>query len=135
MPGPLAGVRILDATTVVLGPLACQMLGDLGADVVKIEPPEGDTTRKLGPMRNPDMAAFYLACNRSKRSIVLDLKQPAGYAALLTLCETADVLVHNFRPQAAAKLRLPYETVRAKNPGIIYCATYGFRAAGPYGHR
>jgi crotonobetainyl-CoA:carnitine CoA-transferase CaiB-like acyl-CoA transferase len=135
MPGPLAGVRILDATTVVLGPLACQMLGDLGADVVKIEPPEGDTTRKLGPMRNPDMAAFYLACNRSKRSIVLDLKQPAGHAALLTLCETADVLVHNFRPQAAAKLRLPYETVRAKNPGIIYCATYGFRAAGPYGHR
>ena len=75
MPGPLAGVRIVDATTVVLGPLATQMLGDLGADVVKVEPPEGDTTRKLGPTRNPDMAAFYLACNRNKRSIVLDLKQ------------------------------------------------------------
>jgi crotonobetainyl-CoA:carnitine CoA-transferase CaiB-like acyl-CoA transferase len=119
MPGPLAGVRILDATTVVLGPLACQMLGDLGADVVKIEPPEGDTTRKLGPTRNPDMAAFYLACNRSKRSVVLDLKQPAGHAALLRLVETADVLVHNFRPQAAARLRLEYETVRAANPTSI----------------
>jgi len=135
MAGPLTGVRILDATTVVLGPLATQMLGDLGADVVKVEPPEGDTTRKLGPTRNPDMAAFYLACNRSKRSIVLDLKQPAGHAALLRLAKTADVLVHNFRPQAAAKLRLEYETVRAVSPGIIYCATYGFRAAGPYGNK
>ena len=135
MAGPLAGVRILDATTVVLGPLATQMLGDLGADVVKIEPPEGDTTRKLGPARHPDMAAFYLACNRSKRSVVLDLKQPAGHAALLRLAETADVLVHNFRPQAAAKVGLGYDAVRAVNPAIIYCATYGFRAAGPYGNK
>jgi crotonobetainyl-CoA:carnitine CoA-transferase CaiB-like acyl-CoA transferase len=135
VPGPLAGVRILDATTVVLGPFATQTLGDLGADIVKVEPPEGDTTRKLGPARNPDMAAFYLACNRNKRSIVLDLKQPGGRAAFLRLARTADVAVHNFRPQAAARLGLEYEAVRAENPAIIYCATYGFRAAGPYGNR
>ena len=135
MPGPLHGVRIVDATTVVLGPLATQMLGDLGADVVKVEPPEGDTTRKLGPTRSPDMAAFYLGCNRNKRSVVLDLKQPAGHAALMRLVKGADVLVHNFRPQAAARLQLEYERVRAVNPGIVYCATYGFRAAGPYGEK
>ena len=135
MPGPLQGVRIVDATTVVLGPLATQMLGDLGADIVKVEPPEGDTTRKLGPMRNPDMAAFYLACNRNKRSIVLDLKRAAGHAALIRLLAGADVFVHNFRPQAAARLKVEYERVRAVNPGIVYCATYGFRAAGPYGNK
>ena len=135
MPGPLQGVRIVDATTVVLGPLATQMLGDLGADIVKVEPPEGDTTRKLGPARNPDMAAFYLACNRNKRSIVLDLKRAAGHAALIRLLAGADVFVHNFRPQAAARLKVEYERVRAVNPGIVYCATYGFRAAGPYGNK
>jgi crotonobetainyl-CoA:carnitine CoA-transferase CaiB-like acyl-CoA transferase len=135
MPGPLAGVRILDVTTVVLGPWAAQMLGDMGADVVKVEPPEGDTTRRLGPARHPGMAAFFLACNRNKRSIVLDLKHEAGRKALLRLAETADVMMHNFRPQPAARLGLEYEAVRAVNPGIVYCATYGFRAAGPYGHK
>ena len=99
MAGPLDGVRILDCTTVVLGPWAAQQLGDLGADVVKIEPPEGDTTRVLGPARNPGMAAFYLGCNRSKRSIVLDLKQDAGRKALFKLAETADVFMHNYRPE------------------------------------
>jgi crotonobetainyl-CoA:carnitine CoA-transferase CaiB-like acyl-CoA transferase len=135
MAGPLAGVRIVDATTVVLGPLATQMLGDLGADVVKVEPPEGDTTRQLGPARSPAMAAFYLACNRNKRSVVLDLKQPAGTRALLKLVEGADAFVHNFRPAAAARLGVEYERIRAVNPGIVYCATYGFRAAGPYGDK
>ena len=101
MAGPLAGVRILDCTTVVLGPWAAQQLGDLGADVIKIEPPEGDTTRLLGPARHPGMAAFYLGCNRSKRSIVLDLKQEAGRKALFKLAETADVLMHNYRPEPA----------------------------------
>jgi crotonobetainyl-CoA:carnitine CoA-transferase CaiB-like acyl-CoA transferase len=135
MPGALAGIRILDTSTVVLGPWAAQTLGDMGADVIKVEPPEGDTTRKLGPARNPDMAAFYLACNRNKRSLVLDLKQPAGRAALLRLAAGADVLLHNFRPQAAAKLGLEYEALRAVNPRIVYCATYGYRAAGPYGNK
>jgi crotonobetainyl-CoA:carnitine CoA-transferase CaiB-like acyl-CoA transferase len=135
MPGPLDGVRIVDATTVVLGPYATQTLGDLGADVVKVEPPEGDTTRQLGPARNPGMGAFYLGCNRNKRSVVLDLKQPAGHAALFRLIAGADVFVHNFRPAAAAKLRVTYEQVRAVKPDVVYVATYGFRAAGPYGNK
>ena len=135
MPGPLAGIRVLDSTTVVLGPLAAQTLGDLGADVIKIEPPEGDTTRQLGPARHPGMAAFYLGCNRNKRSLVLDFKQPAGREALFRLARDADVLIHNFRPQVAARFGLEYEKFRAINPRLVYCATYGFRAAGPYGSK
>ena len=133
MPGPLVGVRVLDVTTVVLGPWAAQTLGDMGADVIKVEPPEGDTTRRLGPARHPGMGAFYLACNRNKRSLVLDLKQTAGRAALLRLAATADVILHNFRPGPAARLGLEYEPFRAVNPRLVYCATYGFRARGPYG--
>jgi crotonobetainyl-CoA:carnitine CoA-transferase CaiB-like acyl-CoA transferase len=135
MPGPLAGIRVVDCTTVVLGPWAAQQLGDLGADVVKIEPPEGDTTRQLGPMKNHGMGAFYLAVNRNKRSIVLDLKQEAGRAVLHKLASTADVLLHNYRPQAAKRLGMSYETFRAINPGIVYVGTYGFRASGPYGEK
>jgi len=133
VPGPLVGVRVLDVTTVVLGPWAAQTLGDMGADVIKVEPPEGDTTRRLGPARHPGMGAFYLACNRNKRSLVLDLKQTAGRAALLRLAATADVILHNFRPGPAARLGLEYEPFRAVNPRLVYCATYGFRARGPYG--
>ena len=95
MSGPLSGVRVVDCTTVVLGPWAAQQLGDLGADVVKVEPPEGDTTRQLGPMKNPGMGAFYLAVNRNKRSIVLDLKQEAARRVLLRLAEGADVLLQD----------------------------------------
>ncbi len=135
MPGPLAGVRVIDCTTVVLGPWAAQQLGDLGADVVKVEPPEGDTTRQLGPMRHPDMGAFYLAVNRNKRSIVLDLKQASARRALVRLAEGADVFLHNYRPQAARRLGLSYEMFRAVNPGLVYVGTYGFRAAGPYGDK
>jgi crotonobetainyl-CoA:carnitine CoA-transferase CaiB-like acyl-CoA transferase len=135
MAGPLAGVRVLDVTTVVLGPWAAQMLGDMGADVVKVEPPEGDMMRLLGPARHRGMAAFYLACNRNKRSIVLDLKQAAGRAALLRLASSADVLLHNFRPAPAARLGVGYEVFHAVNPRLIYCATYGFRARGPYGNK
>jgi crotonobetainyl-CoA:carnitine CoA-transferase CaiB-like acyl-CoA transferase len=93
MPGPLDGVRILDCTSVVLGPWAAQQLGDLDADVIKIEAPEGDTTRQLGPRRHKGMAAFYLGCNRSKRSLVLDLKQEAGTRALYRMAKRADVLL------------------------------------------
>jgi crotonobetainyl-CoA:carnitine CoA-transferase CaiB-like acyl-CoA transferase len=133
--GPLAGVRVIDCSTVVLGPWAAQQLGDLGADVVKVEPPEGDTTRQLGPMRNPDMGAFYLAVNRNKRSVVLDLKQESARRALLRLAAGADVLLHNYRPSAARRLGMSYEMFRAVNPGLLYVSTYGFRAAGPYGDK
>jgi crotonobetainyl-CoA:carnitine CoA-transferase CaiB-like acyl-CoA transferase len=128
-------VRVIDCTTVVLGPWAAQQLGDLGADVIKVEPPEGDTTRQLGPMRNPDMGAFYLAVNRNKRSVVLDLKQESARRVLVRMAERANVLIHNYRPQAARRLGLSYEMFRAVNPGLVYVGTYGFRAAGPYGDK
>src|SRR5260370_29020997 len=133
MAGPVGGVRILDCRTVVLGPWAAQQLGDLGADVIKIEPPEGDTTRQLGPARHPGMAAFYLGCNRSKRSIVLDLKQDSGRSALFKLAETADVLMHNYRPDPAKRLGVQYEAFEKINPRLVYLATYGYRSAGPMG--
>ena len=132
MTGPLAGVRVVEITSVVLGPFAAQILGDLGADVIKIEPLSGDTTRHIGPNRNPAMGSMYLGMNRNKRSVVLDLKKPGGRAAALKLAAGADVLLHNLRPGAANRLGLSYGEVKAVNPKIIYCATYGYRAAGPY---
>jgi len=136
MSGPLDGITILEFTSVVLGPWACQTLGDLGADIIKVEPPTGDTNRNLGPTKNnKDMAALYLNCNRNKRSIVLNLKDPEGQKAALKLAEKADVIVHNFRPQAMAKLGLDYDAVKAINPKVVYCATYGYSKFGPYGDR
>jgi len=135
MPGPLDGVRILELTSVVLGPWACQILGDLGADVIKIEPRGGDSNRQLGPRANEGMAALYLTCNRNKRSLVLDLKNPAGKEALLKLAETADVLVHNYRPQSMERLGLDYPAMKARNPKIIFCGTYGYSKKGPYADR
>ncbi len=135
MAGPLEGVRILELSTVVLGPWACQLLADMGADVMKVEPPYGDSNRVLGASRNPGMAALYLTCNRNKRSIVLDLKQESGRAAVLKLAEQADVLIHNNRPQVMTKLGLDYVDLKSVNPKIIYCGTYGYGKAGPYGSK
>jgi len=135
VPGPLDGVRVLELTSVVLGPWACQILGDLGADVVKVEPPRGDSNRYIGPARHPLMGALFLTCNRNKRSIVLDLKQPAGREAALRLAERADVLVHNYRPASLERIGLTYDVVRAVNPRIVYCGTYGFSRRGPYRDR
>lgn len=132
--GPLDGITVVEFTSVVLGPLACQTLGDMGAEVIKVEPPYGDTNRRLGPYKtNADMAALYLTCNRNKKSIVLNLKDPSGHEAALKLCERADVIVHNFRPSAMVKLKLDYDTVKATNKNVIYCATYGYSKKGPYG--
>jgi crotonobetainyl-CoA:carnitine CoA-transferase CaiB-like acyl-CoA transferase len=135
MPGPLEGVRVLELTTVVLGPWACQTLGDMGADVIKVEPPGGDSNRQIGPARHPLMGALFLTCNRNKRSVVLDLKQPAGRDALLRLAARTDVLIHNFRPAALARLGLEYDVVRQASPGIIFCGTYGYSRRGPYRDR
>jgi crotonobetainyl-CoA:carnitine CoA-transferase CaiB-like acyl-CoA transferase len=136
MPGPLHGIKILELTSVVLGPWACQILADMGADVIKIEAPRGDSNRTLGATRKTkNMAALYLTCNRNKRSLVLDLKQPSAKAALLKLAETADVFIHNNRPQAMTKLGLDYPALKAVNPKIIYCGSYGYGKNGPYGER
>ena len=135
MAGPLEGVRVLDLTSVVMGPYATQLLGDYGADVIKVESPEGDVMRLSGPMRNPRMGHLYLTTNRSKRSVVLDLKKPGGREALLALVRDADVLVYNIRPQAMARLGLSYEEVSAANPRIVYVGAFGFSQRGPYAAR
>jgi crotonobetainyl-CoA:carnitine CoA-transferase CaiB-like acyl-CoA transferase len=135
MSGPLSGVRILELTSVVLGPWACQMLADLGAEVIKVEPPRGDSNRTLGASRNPGMAALYLTCNRNKRSIVLNLKDPAARAVALQLVKSVDVVIHNNRPQTMTKLGMDYATLKVINPKVIYCGTYGYGKDGPYGER
>ena len=132
MTGPLSGIRILDLTSVVAGPFATQMLGDMGADVIKIEAPEGDAPRHTGPARSPDMAALFMGLNRSKRSLVLDLKQPAAAEALWRLIAGADVFVHSMRPQKIEKLGFGHQAVCARNPRIVYAALHGYRDGGPY---
>ena len=130
--GPLAGVRILDLTSVLMGPYATQIFADLGADVIKIESPDGDTIRAIPPGPDPTRGGMFLNVNRGKRSLVLDLKQPAARAALLTLAATADVFVHSMRAQAIARLGLDYAAVQAANPKIVYANLYGFARGGPY---
>jgi crotonobetainyl-CoA:carnitine CoA-transferase CaiB-like acyl-CoA transferase len=132
MSGPLNGVRVLDLTTVVMGPYATQILADFGADVIKVEPPGGDVMRYAWPFRNPGMGHIFLNANRNKRSIVLDLKQSGAREACLALAKTADVLVYNIRPQAMARLKLSYEDVRAVNARIIYVGCFGYSQRGPY---
>jgi len=129
--GPLAGVRVLDLTTVVMGPSATQLLGDLGADVIKVESPAGDSMRWVGPWRHPGMGPLFLQANRNKRSVVLDLKSAEGKARAFALAERADVLVSNVRPQGMQRLGLDYANIRAVNPRIIYCAAVGYGAGGP----
>ena len=132
MSGPLHGVRILDLTTVVMGPYATQILADFGADVIKVEPLEGDVIRQAWPFRNPGMGAIFLNVNRNKRSIALDLKKDAARQACLALARRADVLVYNIRPQAMARLKLGYEDVKLVNPKIIYVGCFGYSQRGPY---
>ena len=129
--GPLSGVRILDMTSVVLGPFATQILAALGADVIKLESPEGDTMRHVGPMNHRGMGHIYLHANQGKRSIVLDMKQPAGREAALKLAERSDVLISNVRPKAMARLGLDYESLRARNPRLIHVSCVGFGQDGP----
>lgn len=133
--GPLAGVRIIDLTSVMMGPYATMILGDYGADVIKVESPEGDIVRAIPPMKNPGMGAMFLQGNRNKRSIALDLKTLAGREALLRLSATADVFVHNVRPAAMARLQLSADELLALNPRLVYASLHGFGERGPYAGR
>ncbi len=130
---PLQGLRVLDLTSMIAGPHAAQILADYGADVIKIEPPEGDLMRRgVGAARSADMGPLYLQLNRNKRSVVLDVKQPAARKALLQLCERADVFITNTRPAAMRRLKLAYDDVRKVNPRLVYVSLMGYGDTGPY---
>ena len=125
--GPLAGIRVVDLTTVVLGPFATQLLGDMGADVIKVESPDGDNCRWIGPSRSEGMGSYFAMLNRNKRSVVLNLKQPAARNALLRLVDRADVFVHNMRLGAVERLGLGYAALAARNPRLVHACASGFR--------
>ena len=131
MTGALDGLRVIDLTSVLSGPLCTMMLGDAGADVIKVEAPAGDQARKWGPPFWDDQGCEFLAVNRNKRSIVLDLKTPLGRQALFRLCEHADVLVENYRRGVPERLGIDFETLRKLNPRLIYCSISGFGDSGP----
>ena len=130
---PLSGVRVIDLTTLAMGPFASQWLGDLGADVIKVEAPAGDSMRHTGPARETNMAAMFLSVNRNKRSIVLDLKEDTAQRALLALIDSCDVFMHNIRPQKLKTLGLEPNTLLERNPRLIYVGLHGFTESGPYG--
>lgn len=132
---PLEGIRVLEIASMIFGPLAGQYLGDMGADVIKLEPPEGDLTRSIGPRRSALMGAFFLTSNRSKRSIVVDLKQPEGQEILLKLVAKTDVLLHSLRTPAANRLGLDYASLSKDNPGLVYCHVTGYGDEGLYAGR
>lgn len=130
--GPLAGVRVLDLSTVVLGPMTGQYLGDMGADVIKVESPEGDVTRAIGPRRNEGMGSLFLANNRNKRSVVLDLKAQGDRDILRSMVGQVDVVLHSIRTDSAARLGIGYAELSAMNPRLIYCHLKGFSDDGRY---
>ena len=132
---PLSGIRVIDLSTVVMGPYASQWLADLGAEVIKVEPPEGDSTRRTGPAAEDGMSAIFLGVNRSKKSVVLNLKLPAAQAALERLLASADVFVHSMRPQKLGGLGLEPAAVMARHPRLVYVSLLGFAEDGPYGGR
>lgn len=135
MNGALSGIKVLDMTTVFMGPHCTQILAEHGADVIKLEAPEGDIVRKITPARHEGMSGLFLLANRGKRSIVLDVKNPAGREATLKLAGQSDVFVYNLRPQAMARLGLSYAEVAAINPSIVYVGTFGYGQDGPYAPR
>jgi crotonobetainyl-CoA:carnitine CoA-transferase CaiB-like acyl-CoA transferase len=129
--GPLAGVRVIDLTAMVMGPYCTQILADMGADVIKIEPPEGDGTRYISVGPVPGMSGVFVNCNRGKRSVVLDLRSESGAAALRGILAQADVFIHSMRAKAITKLGFGYKDVVAINPAIVYTNCYGYSRRGP----
>jgi crotonobetainyl-CoA:carnitine CoA-transferase CaiB-like acyl-CoA transferase len=129
--GPLAGVRVIDLTAMVMGPYCTQIMADMGADVIKVEPPEGDNTRYISVGPAPGMSGVYVNVNRGKRAIVLDLRTDDGRTALRALIGTADVFIHSMRSKAVAKLGFGYDDVAAMNPSIVYTNCYGYGRRGP----
>ena len=129
--GPLSGGRVVDLTAMVMGPYCTQIMADMGADVIKIEPPEGDDTRYISVGPAPGMSGVFVNVNRGKRSVVLDLRTDAGKVALRALIETADVFIHSMRSKAVARLGFSYEQVAAINPTIVYTNCYGYGRRGP----
>jgi len=130
--GPLAGIRVVDLSINIIGPVATQILGDMGAEVIKVEQPGGDPNRQTGPMRTKDMGALFINANRNKRSVVLNLKQSAARDVLMRLVDRADVFIHSMRTKAAERLGIGYATIAARNPRIIYAFAPGYRGDGPY---
>jgi formyl-CoA transferase len=128
--GPLKGIRVLDFSRVLAGPFASQMLADLGAEVIKVEPPTGDDTRHFPPLRE-GVSHYFLSVNRSKKSIVVDLKTEEGAAIVRELAAASDILIENYRPGVMDRLGLGYERLAVDNPGLIYCAISGFGLTGP----
>ena len=141
--GPLKGLRVLDMSRILAGPSATQVLGDLGADVVKVEKPgEGDDTRRWGPPYLPDgqggetdESSYYLSCNRNKRSLTLDFTKPEGREIARALAARADVLIENYKTGTLARYGLGYDDLKGTNPGLIYCSLTGFGQTGPYASR
>lgn len=134
MPLPLEGVRVLDLTNVMAGPYCTMVLGDLGADVIKLENPDGDSTRNFEPKVNDESYCFAVL-NRNKRSISVDLKQPEGKKVVLDLAAKADIVIENFRPGVVRKLGIDYESLKKVNANLIYASMSGFGQTGPYGHK
>lgn len=139
-PAPLSGLKVVELARILAGPWAGQVLADLGADVIKVESPEGDDTRRWGPpfVDNPDGshdAAYFHAANRGKRSIVLDFRTPEGQAEVRRLIAGADVVIENFKVGGLAKYGLDYASLSAANPRLVYCSITGFGQDGPYAHR
>lgn len=132
MRGPLDGLRVLDVSRVLAGPFCSMILGDLGADVIKVEPPEGDLTRAWGPPFLDGESGYYLSVNRNKRSISLDLSRPEGREALYELAAASDVFLENFRPGVAHRLGIDYDAIRAHREDVVYCSISGYGQAGPY---
>ncbi len=130
-PRPLDGVRVFDLSRLIFGPFCTQILADMGADVIKVEPPTGDQARRSGTVFINSESASFLARNRNKRSIILDLRQPAAQEIAHRLVQRSDVLVHNFRPGVMVRLGLDAKRVHALNPRLVYCSLTGYGQTGP----